>query len=329
MSVAVKIPLFNAESTILDTLKSLLNQTHQDFIIYVYDNASTDSSIEKIKSLKDARIIIITAEKNRGWNWNFNRCLGVCDERFLLIAHPDDVYHPQFLEKNLEALKNNEPRLLFTSGTQFCNTEEIKFRPLFLDCVHLDIYKSHESLLSSIVKNGNFIFCPTAFGYSSDMRDLITFFDGDRFGGSADLDAWLRYARLQSIGIIKTKELFFYRVSELQLSYNDLGLDDSVFIKCCSYHIKKYIIDEAKRSELELCLQWHKLYYRALRYLTSLNPIHLPQFIELHAAISAKVSLIKKVKLASLFLLCQFIFYLPAKMQRALRSPLLKSVRIS
>ena len=154
-------------------------------------------------------------------------------------------------------------------------------------------------------------------------------FDGDRFGGSADLDAWLRYARLQSIGIIKTKELFFYRVSELQLSYNDLGLDDSVFIKCCSYHIKKYIIDEAKRSELELCLQWHKLYYRALRYLTSLNPIHLPQFIELHAAISAKVSLIKKVKLASLFLLCQFIFYLPAKMQRALRSPLLKSVRIS
>ncbi|MDA9816417.1 glycosyltransferase [Alphaproteobacteria bacterium] len=329
MRVAVKIPLYNAESTILDTLESFLNQTHQDFIIYIYDNASTDTSIQQIKTLEDSRIVIVTAEKNKNWYKNFNRCLGVCDERYLLIAHADDVYHPQFLEKNLDALKTNKPRLLFTSGTKFRSYEEIKYTFPISDCVHLDIYENHESLLGAIVKSGNFIFSPTAFGYSSDILNLISFFDGDQFGGSADLDAWLRYVNVQSIGIIKTKGLFFHRVSESQISYNDLGLDDPVFIKCCSFHIKTALIDAAKRSELELCLNWHKVYYGALRYLTGLNSTHLPQFNELHAAISANVSSKKKVKIVFLFLLCKFISYLPAKAQSALGSALLKRVRKS
>lgn len=327
MSVAIKIPLFNAESTILDTLESFLNQSYQNFIIYVYDNASTDSSIDKIMSLKDDRIVVVKSDENKGWNWNFNRCLGICDEPYLLIAHADDVYHPQFLEKNLDALKNNEPRLLFSSGIQFRRRDEIQYSLPIPDCIDLDIYKNHESLLSSIVKNGNFIFCPTAFGHSSDMQSLISFFDGDRFGGSADLDAWLRYVSVQSIGIIKTKGLFFHRVSESQISYDDLSLDDSVFIKCCSSHIKTGSITEAKKLELVLCLKWHKLYYGTLRYLTSLNSMHFPHYTELHTVIRAKVSSFKKIKIVSLFLLCKLISHLPQKAQRFLGSRLLKWVR--
>jgi glycosyltransferase involved in cell wall biosynthesis len=48
VSVAIKIPLYNAEATILETLDSLLKQTYQDFFIYIYDNASSDSSIKLI-----------------------------------------------------------------------------------------------------------------------------------------------------------------------------------------------------------------------------------------------------------------------------------------
>jgi len=329
MSVAIKIPLFNATTTILDTLSSILNQTHQDFIIYVYDNASTDSSIEKIQSLKDSRIVIVAAEKNRGWNWNFNRCLGVCDEDYLLIAHADDVYHSEFIEKNIDALKKYEPRLLFSSGTQFRTTDEIDCMRPVSDCLDLEVFRSHENLLNAIVKKGNFIFCPTAFGYSSDMRRLISFFDGDRFGGSADLDAWLRYVSVQPIGLINTKGLFFQRLSETQISYKDLAEDDSVFVKCCSSHIKSVSIQDAKRAELELCLKWHEFYYRALKYLTGLNTAHLPTMKELVAIISAKVSSIKKIKLISLILLCRLISYLPYAALRVLSSPLVKYVRKS
>lgn len=327
MSVAVKIPLYNAEETILDTLDSLLNQTYQDFIVYVYDNASTDRSVEKIKSLKNSKIVIVPADKNRGWNWNFNRCLGECEERYLLIAHADDIYHPQFLEKNLDVLREKTPRLLFTSGVHFRSRGEINYTLPISDNVHLDIYENHESLLSEIVKNGNFIFCPTAFGYSIDMHNLISIFDGDQFGGSADLDAWLRYVSVQSIGIIKTKGLFFYRISDTQVSHNDLKLDDSVFIKCCNFHIKTASIEDAKRSELELCLKWHTSYYGALRFLIGLNSKDLPQFIELYTVVGAKISLMKKIKLFFLFFLCKLISLLPTKAQRALGAVILRRIR--
>lgn len=329
MKVAIKIPIFNAASTILETLSSILNQTHQDFIIYVYDNASTDNSIKIIQSLDDNRILIVTSEKNKGWNWNFNRCLGVCDEDYLLIAHGDDIYHPEFLKKNIDTLEKHEPRLLFSLGTQFRSSNEIDCINPVSENLDLIVFSSHESLLNAVVKNGNFIFCPTAFGYSSDMRRLIGFFDGDHFGGSADLDAWLRYVRVQPIGIINTKGLFFHRVSETQISYKDLAEEDSVFAKCCSSHIKSDMIQEFKKTELELCLKWHEFYYRTLKYLTGFNIMHLPKLKELVVIISSKVSLTKKIKLFSLILFCRLISYLPDPAISNLSSPLLKYVRQS
>jgi glycosyltransferase involved in cell wall biosynthesis len=327
MSVAIKIPLYNAEATILETLDSLLQQTYQDFFIYIYDNASSDNSIKYIKSLNDDRIIIITSEQNRGWNWNFNRCLSACEHEYLLIAHADDFYHAEFLEKNLEILTHNKPNLLFSKGLPFRKIESISQGKKIDNCLNFSIFNTHEELLQAVIERGNFIFCPTAIGYSKNVITLIKFFDGDHFGGAADLDAWLRFAKEEAIGIIETEGLFFYRLSESQISYHDLRLKNSVFLDCCAYHLNISAIDSERKLELETCLEWHKLYYDSLRYLTSLDSPHLPKYADLIHVFNSNISILKKIKMTGLVSLCKWIYYFPLSFKKKSAERILKWVR--
>ena len=51
MKISVIIPTYNEETTIGNCLESLLEQTLEDLEIIVVDDGSTDSTLEKIKSL--------------------------------------------------------------------------------------------------------------------------------------------------------------------------------------------------------------------------------------------------------------------------------------
>ena len=68
--VSVIIPMYNAEDTIIDCLKSLCNQTYKNIEIIILDDDSTDStfSIAKEISKKDKRI-------NRIISFKLNFCL--------------------------------------------------------------------------------------------------------------------------------------------------------------------------------------------------------------------------------------------------------------
>ena len=119
MKVAIKIPTYNSEKTIVATLKSLLSQTYSNFNIYIFDNCSTDNTIELIESFHDSKIAVIGSEWNHGYAWNFNRCLSPSVEELMLFAHSDDVYHPRFLEFNLKVLSKNENALIFSNAIFF------------------------------------------------------------------------------------------------------------------------------------------------------------------------------------------------------------------
>ena len=66
--VAIKLPFYNSEDTIIDTINSLLDQTFSNFKLYVYDNCSNDNSKKLINEIKDSRIIYHKHSKNFGHN---------------------------------------------------------------------------------------------------------------------------------------------------------------------------------------------------------------------------------------------------------------------
>ena len=66
--LTIGLPVYNGEKTISKSIDSLLNQTFQDFVLIISDNASTDST-QKIcmdYTKIDSRIKYIMHENNLG-----------------------------------------------------------------------------------------------------------------------------------------------------------------------------------------------------------------------------------------------------------------------
>jgi glycosyltransferase involved in cell wall biosynthesis len=104
-TVSVCIPLYNSEKHIGETIRSVLDQSFEEFEIIVIDDASTDRSIEVVRSFSDARIAIHENSTNIGAGPNFNRSLSLARGEFVKLLCGDDPLYPSCLEYQLEALR--------------------------------------------------------------------------------------------------------------------------------------------------------------------------------------------------------------------------------
>mgnify|MGYP001793725886 CR=1 FL=1 len=61
MKVSVLIPLFNSETFIEQTIRSVIGQSWNDLEVIIVDDGSTDRTVELIEAFDDARISLIRA----------------------------------------------------------------------------------------------------------------------------------------------------------------------------------------------------------------------------------------------------------------------------
>lgn len=103
--VTVAIPIRNMPQYIGHTLKSLWDQTFQDFDIVILDDASTDKTVEAIefliKAKADTRTKVIQLTENVGPNAAQNHMLSQCETEFFVVLAADDIVEPTFLERCL------------------------------------------------------------------------------------------------------------------------------------------------------------------------------------------------------------------------------------
>lgn len=91
-TVDIMMPAYNAERTIAEAIEGVLNQTYEDFILHVRDDASLDSTWEIIRyfSKKDSRIKAGRNEVNLGVVGNCNLILDGCFSSYLATTAGDD-----------------------------------------------------------------------------------------------------------------------------------------------------------------------------------------------------------------------------------------------
>ncbi len=85
--VLIIIPTYNKGYIIEKTIKSILNQSYQDFELIIIDDCSSDNTREVIEKFEDKRIKYIKLEKNSGANKARN--IGIQNARYELIAFHD------------------------------------------------------------------------------------------------------------------------------------------------------------------------------------------------------------------------------------------------
>jgi glycosyltransferase involved in cell wall biosynthesis len=105
--VAISISTFNAEDTIKDTLESLIEQSHRNWIAFICDDCSTDNTISRILEVRDCRVFLIKNKTNVGpyQNHNYNRlqALQTKAEFFTVIDH-DDTATKDWLKNSLRII---------------------------------------------------------------------------------------------------------------------------------------------------------------------------------------------------------------------------------
>lgn len=120
--VSVVMSCYNAEKYLRPAIDSILNQTFCDFEFIIWNDGSTDSTEEIIKSYSDSRIRYFYHE-----NTGLGRALNLaCKEalgEYIARMDADDIALPNRFEKEVEFLDKNKDYILVSSAVNYINKE--------------------------------------------------------------------------------------------------------------------------------------------------------------------------------------------------------------
>lgn len=103
--VSVIIPVYNRAETIKKSIMSVLNQSYFNLELIVIDDCSTDNTLDKIKEIKDSRLIILKHDKNKGACEARNTGIVKAKGDLIAFQDSDDIWHNDKLEKQITAIK--------------------------------------------------------------------------------------------------------------------------------------------------------------------------------------------------------------------------------
>jgi hypothetical protein len=101
---------YNHQQYVATTIRSILDQTVQDFEVVIVDDASRDDSVGVIRSFSDPRVRLLVNDRNLGGAGSYNRAVGAARGEWLVNLDSDDWIAPQKAERQLEAI-SADPRV--------------------------------------------------------------------------------------------------------------------------------------------------------------------------------------------------------------------------
>ncbi|MET0944469.1 MAG: glycosyltransferase family 2 protein [Flavobacterium sp.] len=210
--VSIITPTYNAEKFITETLKSVQNQTYQNWEMILVDDASTDKTIKIISDFaeKDSRIKLFKLEKNSGNGFARNVALKKAVGKYIAYLDADDLWFPNKLEKQIEFLKENNLHFTFS----------------FYDCID----EEGNSLNRRVEAPVNLTYDELFF--CNYVGNLTAIYDADYFGKIVieatqkrqDWRLWLTI--LKQIQVVKPvpESLAFYRIRKDSISSSKFKL---------------------------------------------------------------------------------------------------------
>lgn len=196
--ISVVIPLYNKETSIAQSLRSVLQQESSDFEVVIVDDGSTDNSVSVVEAIQDSRIRLIR-QGNGGPSKARNTGVKNAKGEWILFLDADDELLQGAL-KHFATLVSEHPEVSFFGCSSVINDGKDKKKQPF---------KFKEGLLKNSYKAQFFSFyCPRT-GNSLFRHELLrnNLFD-ERIRRFEDLEFFLR--------IFGTSQLYLSPVSVLQ-----------------------------------------------------------------------------------------------------------------
>ncbi len=138
-AISVIVPAYNAERTILETIGSLQWQTFSDFEMIVIDDGSTDRTLARVNTVRDARLKVFSYE-NAGVSIARNRGLQHAQGDFITFIDADDLWTPNKLECQFAALSECQKAGVAYSRTCFMDEQGKTFHVDNMTLPQGDVY---------------------------------------------------------------------------------------------------------------------------------------------------------------------------------------------
>lgn len=202
------MPAYNADRYILQSIKTVFNQTFQNWELIVIDDGSTDKTRHIVKELQenDERIIYFHQE-NKKLSAARNSGLEIAKGKYIAFLDSDDLWEPDKLKKQIKVIQNTDVDLVYSDG-YILNDETKILHPYPTISGHfngaqmyqMQFFQNYIPVLSVIFKK--------------EWINIIGKQDEKLIFGCEDWDYWLRMAKNGATFYGMPEKLFKYRVHE-------------------------------------------------------------------------------------------------------------------
>ena len=130
--VSIITPCYNGEKYIKETIDSVIKQTYSQWEMIVIDDGSKDDSANIVRTYvaNDSRIKLVQ-QTNAGSAAARNNGIRRANGQYIALLDADDVWHADFLEKQINYMKQYEAICVYCSYRRInMNSEEI-LRPTY------------------------------------------------------------------------------------------------------------------------------------------------------------------------------------------------------
>jgi sugar O-acyltransferase (sialic acid O-acetyltransferase NeuD family) len=204
-TVTVLVASYNHEKYVAESLRSVLDQTYQDFEIVIVDDGSTDGTVAEIKRISDPRIKQVFLSQNQGIIAAKTKGLSMASGQYVAVLNSDDMFLPDKLEKQVTFL-DSHPEVGAVLTLAHIIDEDGK---PFLDKNHFyyDIFtqpnRTRQEWLHDFFYKGNCLCLPSVL-IRRECYEVIGYPD-KRLHQLPDFDLWIRMCFRYELHILQEK----------------------------------------------------------------------------------------------------------------------------
>jgi glycosyltransferase involved in cell wall biosynthesis len=243
--VSVVVPIYNAEKHLTKCIKSILNQSFEDFELILVNDGSHDKSLHICRKFeqKDRRVTVIN-KNNEGSIATRRRGIELSKSRYVMFVDADDWIDGSLIETLYrEAIRNDSDVTVCNIYKVYSNSAVIKKKNQSTYFENDRIYEKENiknELVVAYLHGHPFPASLFAKLYKKELLlnsgkylEFITFFGDDLY---YNLEIFLKAARVKVID----KPLYFYRTGGNTSKYMSFLFNDLI----SGYQIQKGVIEE-------------------------------------------------------------------------------------
>lgn len=183
--ITVLMSVCNGARFLHDAVRSIVNQTLNDFEFLIVNDGSTDNSLDIIKSFNDSRIRVISNKSNIGLTKSLNIGLAAAKGVYVARMDADDISLSNRLELQYKYFEKHRDITLLGGGAHFINEDNRVTRTKLR-------LADHDSILFYCFFNCPFIHSSVMF--KRKCLDTVGMYD-EFYKYAQDYDLWTRWVR--------------------------------------------------------------------------------------------------------------------------------------